>query len=233
MGRIVLIAGGSRGIGLAVARALLAQGDTVRIAARASQRLDALRTEFPGCVEAVDLGRAEEVEAWVARQPGVDALVHCAGDFASGAPSALRSAQLETLFQSNVLSALNSFGAARSGLRASRGAALFFGTAGLAQPRGRRTSAGYSAMKSALWVLVRSWALEEAAHGVRVNLLSPGLVPHDDAEPGTHDVARQAGVPLGRAAGLAEIVGAARWLVGPDSGYVTGVNLEVAGGWLA
>jgi NAD(P)-dependent dehydrogenase (short-subunit alcohol dehydrogenase family) len=216
-----------------LARALSAQGDSVRIAARASHRLSALQAEFPGCVEAVDLCRAEEVETWVDRQSRVDVLVHCAGDFASGAPSALASAHLETLFQSNVLSALHSFGAARSALRANQGAALFFGTAGLAQPRGRRISAGYSAMKSALWVLVRSWALEEAAHGVRVNLLSPGLVPHADAESGTHDVARLARVPLGRAAALSEIVGAAQWLVGPDSSYVTGVNLEVAGGWLA
>ena len=62
---------------------------------------------------------------------------------------------------------------------------MFFGCAGLAGLRARRYAAAYTAAKSALLVLVRSWAREEASHGLHVNMVSPGIVPHDDAHPET------------------------------------------------
>ena len=105
--------------------------------------------------------------------------------------------------------------------------------AGLAGLRGRREAAAYAAAKSALCVLVRSWALEEAAHGVRVNLLSPGIVPHADAAAETRDPARAERVPLGRAGTPEEIAAAAAFLLGDGASYCTGVDLEVAGGWMS
>src|SRR5438876_445034 len=79
-----------------------------------------------------------------------------------------------------------------------RGHAVFFGTSGLAGFRARRATAAYAAAKSALFVLVKSWALEEAPHGVTVNLVSPGHVPHAGAHPDTLDEERLRAIPLGR-----------------------------------
>jgi NAD(P)-dependent dehydrogenase (short-subunit alcohol dehydrogenase family) len=136
------------------------------------------------------------------------------------------------MFQSNVTTAFHVFGAARPALRASRGCALFFGVAGLDALRGRRDTALYAAAKSALLVLVRSWALEEGPHGVRVNAVSPGVVPHAAADAMTLDPALHARIPLGRAGTPEEIARAALFLCSDDARYTTGTDLAVSGGWL-
>src|SRR5206468_10782630 len=108
-------------------------------------------------------------------------------------------ADLRRMLASNTESAFVFFTAVREALRASRGQAVFFGTSGLAGFRARRSTAAYAAAKSALFVLVRSWALEEAPHGVTVNLVSPGHVPHAHAHADTLDESRLAAIPFGRA----------------------------------
>jgi 3-oxoacyl-[acyl-carrier protein] reductase len=98
--------------------------------------------------------------------------------------------------------------------------------------RARRETAAYAAAKTALLVYARSLALEEASHGVRVNVVSPGLVPHADASEDTRDPERIARVPLGRATTADEVAGVVSWLCSNESALVTGQNVEVAGGWL-
>ncbi len=236
--RVVLVTGAARGLGLAVARRRLAHGDRVHVAWRSSaDRASLLEREFPGRVHRADLARDGDAQALlravVERDGRVDALVHAVGDYAEGPLERGSVADLARLFESNVLTAARTFDAARVALRAARGAALFFGTAGLDGLRARREAAAYAAAKSALLVLVRSWSQEEAPHGVRVNLLSPGIVPHEHAAPSTLDPARQARVPLGRAGTLDDVANAADFLLSDRAGHVTGADLPVAGGWLA
>jgi NAD(P)-dependent dehydrogenase (short-subunit alcohol dehydrogenase family) len=196
-----------------------------------------IEREFPGRVHRADLEREDEARALVAavlEQDGrLDQLVHAVGEFRPGRLDELALADLRALFENNVASSAALFGAARPALRTSRGAALFFGVAGLAGLRGRRVAAAYTAVKSALLVLVRSWSLEEAPHGLRVNMLSPGVIPHEQAAASTLDPELAARVPLGRAGTPAEVARAAAWLLSPEASYVTGTDLEVAGGWLA
>ena len=234
---VALVSGGVRGLGLATARELARRGVRVHIGWRSSEALArALEAEFPGRLHRADLEREEGARALVAavlaRDGRLDQLVHAVGEFRAGPLEALEPAQLSALFENNVGSALGCFGAARAALRASQGAALFFGTAGLAGLRGRREAAAYAAAKSALLVLVRSWALEEGPHGVRVNMLSPGVVPHEHAAPATLAPGLAARVPLGRTGTPQEVARAAAWLVSAEASYVTGAELEVAGGWL-
>ncbi len=235
---VALVCGGVRGLGLATARELARRGMRVHIGWRSSDSAArALEREFPGRLQRADLEREEGartlLSAVLARDGRLDVLVHAVGEFRAGRLDALAPAELRALFENNVLSALHGFGAAREALRTSRGAALFFGTAGLAGLRGRREAAAYAAVKSALLVLVRSWALEEAPHGLRINMLSPGVVPHEHAAPATLDPQLAARVPLGRVGTPDEVARAAAWLVSPEASYVTGTDLEVAGGWLA
>jgi NAD(P)-dependent dehydrogenase (short-subunit alcohol dehydrogenase family) len=82
-----------------------------------------------------------------------------------------------------------------------------------------------------LLVLVRSWSLEEAAHGVRVNMVSPGVVPHPDADQETLDPAILAKVPLPGATTPGDLANAVRWLCSAEARHVTGVDLPVAGGF--
>ncbi len=79
-------------------------------------------------------------------------------------------------------------------------------------------------------MLVRSWALEEAPHGVRVNLLSPGHIPHDDAHPDTQAI--QADVPLGRKGTPEDIARAVDFLTSEQAAHTTGTDLYVGGGWM-
>ena len=235
---MALVSGGIRGLGLATARELAGRGASVHLCWRSSaEAARGLEREFPGRVHRADLEREGEarelVAAVLAREGRLDQLVHAVGEFHSGALEALELPLLRGLWENNVSSAVSLFGAARAALRASRGAALFFGTAGLAGLRGRREAAAYAAVKSALLVLVRSWSLEEAPHGLRVNMLSPGLIPHEHAAPETSDPRLAARVPLGRAGTPGEVARGAAWLLSGEASYVTGVDLEVAGGWLA
>lgn len=202
-----------------------------------ASRADVLTPEFEGRVHRADLEDEDEtrglVAAVLAKDGRLDTLVHAVGDFRAGPLETIGAAEVRRLLENNVLSAVHAFDAARDSLRSSRGSALFFGVAGLDGLRGRRESAAYAAAKSALLVLVRSWALEEAPHGVRVNLISPGIIPHDGAAPETHDRQLHARIPMGFAGTPEDVAAAAEFLVSEDAKHVTGVDLPVAGGWQA
>ncbi len=234
-GRVVLVTGSVRGLGLATARAFRALGDRVHVTWRTpSSRGLELQREFEDRAHEADLERdAPRLLDEVTRRDGrLDVLVHAVGAYASGRLDEIEAQAVDSLLRSNVSTAVRAFDAARPHLRASRGNALFFGVAGLAGLRGRRESAAYAAAKSALLVLVRSWALEEAQHGVRVNLLSPGIVPHEGAAADTLDPKRQARIPAGRVGTPEEVAEAALFLCSDAARYTTGADLPVAGGWM-
>jgi 3-oxoacyl-[acyl-carrier protein] reductase len=178
-------------------------------------------------------GAAQQVvQAVLAREGQLDGVVHAMGEFFSGAPSETGRDQIQSLWRSNMLSAADLLDGARAALRESGGAAVFFGTAGLDGLRGRETTAAYTAAKTALLVWMKSAALEEAPHGVRINMVSPGIIPHMGAAPETQDPERIARIPSGRGGKPEEVAAAVNWLLSPDASYVIGQNLEVAGGWL-
>ncbi len=235
--RVALVSGSVRGLGLAVARRLARKGWHVHVTWRSSaSRAEVLIPEFDGRVHRADLEDEEETRALVkkvlARDGRLDAFVHAVGEFSVAPLETTGAAEVRRLLENNVLSAVHAFDAARQALRAARGAALFFGVAGLEGLRGRREAAAYAAAKSALLVLVRSWALEEAPHGVRVNLVSPGIIPHADAAPETRDPQRIARIPMGFAGTPEDVAAAAEFLLSDDARHVTGVDLPVAGGWM-
>ena len=234
---VSLVTGSARGLGLAVARHLRSRGHRVHVVWRsAGERARALEEEFGArahCADLVEQGASEElVGAILSRDDHLDHVVHAVGEYVSGPLSETSAADLERMFASNATSALRLFNAARSALRARRGSAVFFGTSGLAGLRARRETAAYAAAKSALLVLARSLALEEAPHGVRVNVVSPGHVPHPEAHPDTLDEERLARIPLGRPGEPLDVARAVAFLCSDEAAYTTGTDLFVTGGWL-
>jgi NAD(P)-dependent dehydrogenase (short-subunit alcohol dehydrogenase family) len=235
--RVALVTGSARGLGLAVARAMRTRGDRVHVVYRSSRAEPPdLEREFAGRLHRADLTVEAEaarlVRAVVEQDRRLDCVVHAVGEYVSGPLEQASAADLARMLRSNVESAFHLMNAARPELRSARGQALFFGCAGLEGLRARRETAVYAASKSALLVLVRAWALEEALFGVRVNMLSPGLVPHAHAAGDTLDPDRQARIPLGRAGKPEDIASAALFLCSDAASHVTGVDLEVAGGWM-
>ena len=222
---VVLVTGASRGLGRAVADDQEERGARVhRVARSAVEGANG---------QVADLSQQEAAErvvrAVLEREGRIDAIVHAPGDYVDGTLEQLDAGQLERLFESNVTTAMHLIESGREALRASGGSWLFFGCAGLSGLRARRRTAGYGAVKSALVVLARSLALEEAPHGVRANVISPGLVPHADAHATTHAHADR--VPLGRPTALTDIAGTAGWLLSAEASHITGQDIEVAGGF--
>lgn len=233
----MLVTGSARGLGLATACSLKRAGDRVHVQwRRSSQRVDALEAEFPGRVHRADLcERADArglIDAVLAIDARLDAVVHAVGPYETGALAEQDVGVWRRLAAGNVESAWLVAAAARAALRRSRGALVLFGCATGGRARGWRLAAVYASTKAALGVLARSLAVEEGPHGVRVNVVSPGIVPHPDAAADTLDPERHARIPLGRPGRPEEVAEAVRWLLSESAGYVTGIDLEIAGGWL-
>ena len=235
--RIALVTGSARGLGLACARRLASEGVRVHLTYRTRPSdLAALEREFPHGVHAADLERAEDwrrvVELVLASEGRLDHLVHAVGEYVRAPVHATGAMELRRLLSNNVESAFLGIDATRAALRTSRGSVVLFGCAGVETTRARREAAAYVAAKSALVVLARSWALEEAPHGVRINVVAPGVVPHEHASADTLDPALWQRVPMGRPGEPREVAEAVAFLCSSASSYVTGTVLEVAGGWL-
>lgn len=231
---VALVTGSVRGLGLACARKLAADGARVHAVWRSSADLaEPLCAEF--ALHQADLADerqcARVVRDVLAREGRLDVLVHAVGEYATGRIEDQSAHLALDLYASNVGTALSIFGAARSALRASRGSAVFFGCSGADHTRAWRDTALYAAAKTALLVLVRSLAVEEAPHGVRVNLVSPGHIPHAHAASDTNDPALWARIPMGFPGEPRDAAEAVAWLCSPAARYVTGTNVALGGGW--
>ncbi len=239
-GPVALVTGSARGLGAEAARRLAAEGFRVHVVWRTSEdQVPLLEERFPGRVHRADLSQEGAATALVDSVLAVDGalhhLVHAVGDYAEGALSELSGESFRRLFESNVFTARDMVEAARGPLREAASehgdaSMLFFGTAGLAGLRAREQTSAYAAAKSALAVFMRSLAREEASFGVRVNMISPGLVPHEGSHPSTSDPALHAKIPLGRAGTPAEIAGGVHFLT--TARHITGQDLGIDGGWL-
>lgn len=111
--------------------------------------------------------------------------------------------------------------------RMERGSSIVaIGYAGLQRLSGTTYSAAYSVSKTALLVFVKSLALELAPRGIRVNMVSPGQMENSVDLP--RDLSRV--IPMGRAGTLDELVRAVLWIASDEAAYMTGQDLDVAGG---
>ncbi len=239
-GRRALITGGTRGIGAAIAQRLLDAGAKVVVAARTPNDDNPAAATFV----AGDVSTSEGVEAIATKSlaalGGLDILVNNAG----GAGAFLQGSWTITDKAWHDSFALNFFAAARltnavlPALRASKAAAVVnISSAAATMPFG--PFAHYGAAKAALEYYSRTLAVELAPSGIRVNVVSPGVI----ATPGSDEFARTTpgfssddwvrNIPLGRIGATGDIAEAVALLVSDRGKFLTGANYRVDGGMTA
>ncbi|MGW2142778.1 SDR family oxidoreductase [Nonomuraea bangladeshensis] len=223
-GRSVLVTGGTKGIGLGVARAFARAGADVTVCARHPPE----RAEFR--FVPADVRAPEDVERLMAGFGRLDVVVNNAGG-SPYAPLAGTSPRLHArVIELNLTAPLQVAQYARPLLAATRGAVVMIGSASGTRPS-PGTSA-YGAAKAGLHHLARCLAAEWAPE-VRVNTVVVGLAATEAAATGHYgdqggDQGLGSAIPAGRLATPADVAEACLWLAAP--GYVTGAEVRVDGG---
>jgi short-subunit dehydrogenase len=186
--KVALITGGSKGLGLATARAAVATGAHVVITARNQEQLAAaaaaLSTSDRKCGWLpCDVTQQDQVEALIAeaiRMHGrLDLLVNCAGKSDRGEIASMKADQFRALIDVNFLSAVRTTQAALPHLLKSRGHVVHVGS--LASKAASRYLGAYPASKFPLAAYAQQLRLELAPHGLHVLLACPGPIRREDA----------------------------------------------------
>jgi 3-oxoacyl-[acyl-carrier protein] reductase len=229
MSRSVLVTGGNRGIGLAIARRLADGGDAVTVTSRSGGEIPGLTVARCDVRDAAAVDQAFTI-AEAAHGP-VEVLVANAGITRDQLLALMSEADFSEVLDTNLGGAYRvAKRAVRSMIRMRRGRIIFISSVvGLLGSGGQ---ANYAASKAGLIGLARSLARELGTRGITVNVVAPGFVDTDmtAALPEDKKAAILAGVPLRRYAEATEVAGAVAFLAGPDAAYITGAVIPVDGG---
>lgn len=159
-----------------------------------------------------------------------DTLVHAVGPLVVKRFAASTLADYREAFDGNVRSAVQAARAVLPAMREARfGRIVFFGMLGSAQTRPFKSLSLYAAAKSAVVAFARSLAVEEAPHGITVNVVAPGDIREKTLDR-AQALAREAKNPRGRPGSYEDVADAIRFFVARERDFVTGTVIEVTGG---
>jgi gluconate 5-dehydrogenase len=243
--RIALVTGSSRGIGLALARALAEAGATVVLNARDESRLSIATAELAADGLAVhsrsfDVCDPEAVEAAVASIEGdigpIEVLVNNAGIQHRAPFLDVALDDFRRLLEVNLVAAFI-VGKAVAARMAARGHGKIINICSVQAELGRPTIAPYSATKGGLKMLTRGMCADLGPLGIQVNAIAPGYFATELTAPLVDDPVFSAWVatrtPAGRWGAVEELGAAAVLFAGPGSDFINGQILFVDGGMTA
>ncbi|MER6794991.1 SDR family NAD(P)-dependent oxidoreductase [Amycolatopsis mediterranei] len=234
-GRVALVTGGTRGIGLATARVLVEAGATVVLTGRDEARAKEAAASVGASGLALDVTDAKAVSSLVrgvAKEHGkLDIVVANAGIMEDALLGMIKEELVDTTLSTNVAGTLHTVqAAARAMMRKKTGSIVV-----LASIVGEYGSAGqtvYAASKAAVANIARSAAKELGRSGIRVNAVAPGVI-ETDLTAGLSEGAKaenSSRTPLGRLGRPEEVANAIRFLVSDEASFITGQVLGIDGG---
>lgn len=247
-GKVAMVAAGSKGIGLAIAKALAAEGAHVAIAARTPETLAAAAAEIGPAthVATVDVSKAEDLERWVdavRKDLGAPQIVVTnTGGPPAGTLDAMTDTQWQGGFDSTLMNVVRLVRLVEPDLKASGWGRIVHLTSLVASEPNRLLPIS-STLRAGLVALTKLQARELAPYGVTVNGVLPGhtltdrqrhlaqvRAEREGISPEEALARTAASVPLGRLGDPSEIAAAVAFLCGAPAAYITGVSLLVDGG---
>lgn len=231
----VLVTGGAIGLGAEIARVLASKGLSVAIHYRTHEK-EALAVaeecrRFGVKAECIqgEFSDAASVGLFLhecsRRFGAIGHLVNNASQYLVQSALFTSSREWEEIFQTNFFAPLELIQGLLPGIKEYQGGILNIGVAGLGAMKADVYSTAYTLSKQCLWALTKSLAKELAPFGVSVNLLSPGYLENSLDQPKQLSI-----IPAGRLGTLKEAASAAAFLLDRKNKYITGQNIEVAGG---
>jgi len=248
--RVVLITGGSKGIGLACARSFAAEGARIAIASRSEENLahaaKALQAHGARVVTcAADLSDPQAAQAMVGKAQAelgpIDVLVNSAGAARRTPPTELAAAHWHAAMQAKYFTYIHAMDAVVHAM-AKRGAGVIVNIIGVGGKLAGPTHLPGGAANAALMLATVGLANAFARNGVRVNAVNPGLTATDRMQEGLEAEARRTGkpvaelleqftraMPLGRIAQPEDIADMVVFLASKRAGYVSGAVITLDG----
>jgi 3-oxoacyl-[acyl-carrier protein] reductase len=229
VGRSVLVTGGNRGIGLAIAKAFVAAGDQVAITLRSGEAPDGM---YGVRCDVTDADQVDEAVDTVAEKQGpVEVLVANAGITRDTLLLRMSEEDWSAVIDTNLTGSFRvARRAARGMLRLRRGRIIFISSVvGLLGSAGQ---VNYAASKAGLVGMARSLTRELGSRSITANVVAPGFIETALTDVLTDDKKDEylGQIPLGRYATVDEVAAVVRFLASDDAAYISGAVIPVDGG---
>ena len=229
MSRVVLVTGGNRGIGLAIARKFESLGDIVVVTSRSGDPIDGLN------VVQCDVTSTESVEAAFTsieeKFGSVEVAIANAGITKDKLLVRMADEDIDDVLNTNLVGAIRVARRATRSMTQARSGRIIFVSSVVAL-MGSAGQVNYAASKSGLVGAARSLAREIGSRGVTINVIAPGFIDTDMTAVLTEERKVQvvSNIPLARYGSVAEVADAVAFLASSEAAYITGAVIPVDGG---